>query len=196
MVYRSISVKPQSIGNNCLVVLNPVHKGLVWVEILVWLSLFFSLLVSSSLWPWYFAVRFCSKKTEPLQDRFVFSDVPRSRNAACVSFLFWPLSDDDMMDVGLLFIFLYYDFSVKDSPPLTQHVQEQLRKHWKTNKICYIKKNHVWFIRTRLLVLVCRWDLTWDVRQHDDDEKVVIVEGDVVFVGESHRVHARPPDVR
>lgn len=53
---------PQSIGNNCLVILNPVHKGLVWVEILVWLSLFFSLLVSSSLWPWYFAVRWGSAR--------------------------------------------------------------------------------------------------------------------------------------
>lgn len=31
----------------------------------------------------------------------------------------------------------------------------------------------------------------WDVGQHDDDEAVVIVEGNVILVGEPHGVHSR-----
>lgn len=31
----------------------------------------------------------------------------------------------------------------------------------------------------------------WDVGQHDDDEAVVVVERDVILVGESHGVHSR-----
>ena len=33
--------------------------------------------------------------------------------------------------------------------------------------------------------------LTWDVGQHGDDEEVVVVEGDVVLVGEAEGVHGR-----
>ena len=32
--------------------------------------------------------------------------------------------------------------------------------------------------------------LTWDVRQHDDDEAVVVVERHVIHVGEPHGVHS------
>lgn len=54
VVYRSISVMPQSIGNNHLVVLNPVHKGLVcnrweWKSWFGW-SKSFDIGWSSSLW--------------------------------------------------------------------------------------------------------------------------------------------------
>lgn len=34
--------------------------------------------------------------------------------------------------------------------------------------------------------------LTWDVGQHGDDEAVVVVEGHVIHVGESHGVHSSP----
>lgn len=34
--------------------------------------------------------------------------------------------------------------------------------------------------------------LTWDVGQHDDDQTVVVVERDVVLVGQPHGVHPRP----
>ena len=32
--------------------------------------------------------------------------------------------------------------------------------------------------------------LTWDVGQHDNDEEVVVVKGDVVLVWEPHGVHS------
>lgn len=38
--------------------------------------------------------------------------------------------------------------------------------------------------------------LTWDVGQHDNDEAVVVVEGDVIFVGEPHRVHSSSAHIR
>lgn len=38
--------------------------------------------------------------------------------------------------------------------------------------------------------------LTWDVRQHDDDEAVVVVEGHVVLIGQPHGVHGRPAHER
>lgn len=35
-----------------------------------------------------------------------------------------------------------------------------------------------------------RMRLTWDVGQHDEDEEDVVVEGDVVLVGEPHGEHS------
>lgn len=86
-----------------------------------------------------------------------------------------------------LVVLLHYDLPVKHPSSLPQHVEVELRKHWRHKKInIYLIVGSYVSIKAHFKINL----LTRDVGQHDDDEAVVVVKRHVVQVGESNGEHS------
>lgn len=99
----------------------------------------------------------------------------------------WGLLQQRRGVVACLVVLLHYDLPVKHPSSLPQHVEVELRKHWRNKQT---KKKPPHLCGSQLIRLHVQINhLTWDVGQHDDNEAVVVVERHIIQVRESNGVH-------